>query len=246
MPFRLFPWRALTLLALLLTAVPKAGAEPIQWSYQGQVTTTGPSYDQNGEPLGSHVLIGAEKFPGSPAFPTGIVTYPSDRVQFSDVAGSGTGPLSVTAFQMGASTDFGAPFSSKLDTFTLGFGILDKATGQSGSISFTGALDGRMGSGSAHNGFVELFVDFTGKAQQSLVLGGHLYQVSIDPYHFVFNQDLNAVKQFPFVTPYQGVPVRVQVSDVPEPSTLALAALGLSGLGLRAWRRRRRLPMSLA
>jgi len=80
MTFRLFSLRIVALLALLLVVVPRAAAEPIQWSYQGQITTTGPSWDQNGEPLGSHFLIGSDG---------GNTYYPGGRVQFADVAGSG-------------------------------------------------------------------------------------------------------------------------------------------------------------
>jgi hypothetical protein len=227
---RLFPWPVLALFALLWAGASNALAEPIQWSYQGQIVTTGPSFNANGEPLGPHVLIGYDKI--------GNIYYPDGQVQFADVAGSGA--ASVTAFQMRASTDFGALFSKEKDTFTLGFGILDKASGKSGTLSFTGALDGRMGSGSTRNGFVDLQVGFTGALQKSLVLGDHLYKVSVDsPTHFGFNVDLNTVKSFPYVSAYQGIPVHVQVSDVPEPSTLALAVTGLAGLGLRVWRRRR-------
>jgi hypothetical protein len=245
MPSRLFPWRVLILIALLLTVVPKASAEPIQWSYQGQITTTGPSNISPPWDNGSsnpHILVAAE------VTPSGFVMRDYDNwVQFADGAGSGAGSATMTAFQMRANTDFGSlePFSANLHTFTLGFGILDKASGQSSTVTFQGWLDGRMTSETT-NSFVNLQVGFTGALQKSMVLGDHLYKVSVDPYRFIYSQDVNTVFKFPFVTPYQNVSFNVQVSDVPEPSTLALAALGLSGLGLRAWRRRRRLPMSLA
>ena len=234
---RLFKFRVLVLMALLLAAVPRAGAEPIQWSYQGQIVTTGPSTGYNGEPLGPHVLVSTD-------FPDGSGIYPDNRVEFADVTGKGSGSTSVTAFQMRANTAFdGGPypiFFKDIHTFTLGFGILDKASGKSGTVSFTGGLAGKMTrSFLGGDSYVQLWVEPTGKATQSLVLGNHLYKVSMDTFQFLDIRDTSSIKSFSVLTAYQNVPINVQVSDVPEPSTLALAAAGLAGLGLRAWRRRR-------
>jgi hypothetical protein len=237
MSLRVLSLRAPVMIAFMLLVVPRASAEPIQWSYQGQVVTTGPSdTSQNGNgPPNPHILISEVVFPG------GITRIPGEQVQFADVSGSGSGSASMTAFQMRASTFFlDSPFSKNIHTFTLGFGLLDKASGKAGTVSFTGYLDGIMsGSKQSNSYYVDLQVGFTGKTQQSLVLGNHLYQLSIAPYQFQTGRSMSGGGPFPFVSAYQGVPVRVQVSDVPEPSTLALAALGLTGLGVRAWRRRR-------
>jgi hypothetical protein len=226
----------LALLAFLLAAVPWAGAEPIQWSYQGQVVTTGPSDTSpygNGPP-DPHILISAYRSPGG-----GMSRDPGNQVQFADVSGSGSGAASVTAFQMRASTYFNSSwFTKDLHTFNLGIGIKDGTSGVTGAVSFQGALEGKMGGGIAAR-YVDLQVGFTGATQKSLVLGNHLYKVSIDPFHFQFTILNSDVKSYPTITPYQDVPINVQVSDVPEPSTLALVAAGLAGLGLRAWRRRR-------
>jgi hypothetical protein len=231
MAARLFLQSLLALVTSLLVAVPKVRAEPIQWGYQGQIVTTGPSGG-----FGSHVLIAAEPNAGPPGFPT-VLSVPDIRVEFGDVAGSGTGSTPVTVFQMRVNSyDINWPFTRGLDTFTLSFGILDKASGATGTVKFQGTLAGIVGiNGETITGFANLQVGFTGATQQSLVLGGHVYQVSISPYNFLSSGPW----QTPYVTPYQGVPINVQVSDVPEPSTLALAAIGLSGIGLRAWRRRR-------
>jgi hypothetical protein len=230
MTFNLFPLRVVALVALLLVAVPRVSAEPIQWSYTGQITTTGPSTGYYGEPLGPHVLVSLD----------GKAIYPDNRVEFADVTGKGSGSTSVTAFQMRANTFFdGGPypiFFKDIHTFNLGIGIRDAASGVTGTVSFQGMIQGYM-RGEYSRGWVDLQVGFTGPTQKSLVLGDHLYKVNIDPFGFGFLQDLTSVK-LPVVTPYQNVPINVQVSNVPEPSTLALAAAGLAGLGLRAWRRR--------
>jgi hypothetical protein len=235
MSSRLFPWSILGLIAFVLLAVPRAGAEPIPWSYQGQVVTTGPSTGYNWKPLGPHVLVSTD-------FPDGSGINPSSRTEFADVTGTGSASTSVTAFQMRANTYFdGGSFFKNVHTFNLGFAIRDTASDATGSISFQGTVDGFMRA-YPKSGLdaVDLQVGFTGATQKSLVLGDHLYKVSIDPYHFQFFQDLSGVKTLPIVTPYQDVPINVQVSDVPEPSALALASAGLAGLGLRAWRRRAR------
>jgi hypothetical protein len=127
---------------------------------------------------------------------------------------------------------------------------LDSASVKSGSVVFQGTVDGSMWTGSPQSiingvdsskGGVQLQVGFTEPMQQSLQLGNHLYKISIAPFNFQYYQSLTGVT-LPVVTPYQNVPINVQVSDVPEPSTLALAAIGLAGLGVRACRRRRCSP----
>jgi PEP-CTERM motif len=125
MTSRLLLLRVLVLMALLLAAVPRACAQPIQWNYLGQIETTGPAVS-----------------------------------------------------------------------------IPDPAT--------------------------------------SLFAPSTHHKVSIDPFTFSYNQVVTSSTQYPIISPYQNVPIHVQVSDLPEPSALALAAAGLAGLGLRAWRRRRR------
>jgi hypothetical protein len=242
MTFNLSPSRAVALVALLLVAVPRAAAEPIQWTYQGQVVPTGPSSGNAEPPLpfgvppNPHILNSAWKATW------GISVDTTNFVEFADVSGSGSGSTSVTAFQMRSNTSyFDGMFSKDLHTFNLGFGIRDAASGVTGTVSFNGTLDGRM-SGGLSNEYVDLQVGFTGALQKSLVLGNHLYKVSVEPFRFLWEQPSSTATTGPIVAPFQNVPINVLVSDVPEPSTLTLAAVGLAGIGLRAWRRRRCSP----
>src|SRR5262249_10063413 len=124
----------------LLGAAPVVWGEPITWSYQGSIVTTGPTDSLNHD---SHVLIGS----GS------NFLYPGDQVQFADMAGPGSGSSSVTAFQMRSSADFsgGGPFSKDIHTFNLGFAIRDTASGATGAVSFQGTVDGSMKAFFDHN-----------------------------------------------------------------------------------------------
>jgi hypothetical protein len=262
---RFFIFRVSVLMALLLVSVPRAGAEPIHWSYQEQLAYFGPG------PLP----------PGPQLYGNGF-----DQFQIADVKGAGSGSTSVTAFRMRASTVFGGlffdipqyPYSIVSGLFP-SVTIRDTASGASGTVTFHATLEGYMARDTASLtistmpldrvmatygrtlagtmkyftdvldqhpkfGVVNVQVGFQGPTQQKLALGEHLYTISIQPYNFQLTQDLakigwNLDRLHPFYSAYQDVPMTVQVRELPEPSTLVLAALGLSGLGLRAWRRRR-------
>jgi hypothetical protein len=227
MLWRVVRYYFLPLLSLAFVPLPHADAEPVSWTYQGEIVTTGPSFT-----FGPKVLVAKD-----------LTTYPNEQVQFADVSGTGTGSMSVPAFQMRIENTSSGPFSAAIHTFNLGFTVLDQASGASGVVTFHGTLDGvlsRNGHGSA---FAQLQVGFTGQTTQSLVLGDHLYKLTIAPFNFQYSQALKGDEIV--ISPYQDVPISVQVSDVPEPSTLALAAAGLAAVGWRAWRRRKGLAAAV-
>jgi MYXO-CTERM domain-containing protein len=235
----------LSLLALLQAALPRANAEPIQWSYTDTVLTTGPSGS-----FGPQVLVG---YIGNSTF-----LSPS-YAQFAGASGQGTGSASALAYQMGV-FPYGSfvsghegDFNQNVHTFNLTVGLTDAASGKSGSLIFHGGVDGfanRLLLATDASGtmlsFSHLNATFSSPTTQSVVLGNHLYKVSIDPV------TINPSVRWPISPPgswspntfsgYYAAGMQVQVSDVPEPSTLALAAVGLAGLGVRACRRRRCSP----
>jgi hypothetical protein len=156
-------------------------------------------------------------------------------VEFADVSGTGADSAKVNAFLMRVLTSTGFTdftFHKEIDTFNLTVGLKDGASGASGFLTFKGSVDGTLYG--AQTGSV-LKVAFASPTNQSLVLGQHQYAVSLAPFTFNYQGTDNGF------SPYQPVPMSVQVSDVPEPSTLALAAVGLAAVGWRAWRRRKGL-----
>jgi hypothetical protein len=120
--------------------------------------------------------------------------------------------------------------------FALRLFLLDQASGKSGALTFTGRFDGTLTAESAN-----LRATFTGRTTQALVLGDHLYRVSIGPY---------TPPGPPRATNAGSIGAHARVTaqsifpTLPEPGTLALACLGACGLGL-AYRRRAR-PQRLA
>ncbi len=123
--------------------------------------------------------------------------------------------------------------------YTLSLTLTDAASGASGTATFTGKLSGTF---SANNSNITNV--FNSPTVQSLVLGGNTYTVTIGPYSPPgppSASNAGSIAAFVAVTPGNSGnnPGGPGVSDVPEPSTMLLAGLGLSFLGGAAWRKRR-------
>jgi hypothetical protein len=118
----------------------------------------------------------------------------------------------------------GKPATFSAAPYQLALTILDADSKTAGTLYFTGALSGKLSAGSAL-----ITNQYTGDVKQSLVLGDHLYTVQLD-------------KFAPPGAPGAGkgsIPARVWVTDVPEPTALALAGIGLGLFGARRWWQRR-------
>ena len=119
-------------------------------------------------------------------------------------------------------------------SYTLKLFLLDRASGKSGTLVFTGRLDGTLTAQSSH-----IKNTFTGKTTQTLVLGNLLFRATISSY---------APPGPPESSNAGSIGARAEVSvqivqHLPEPGTLTLACLGGAGLGLVRWRHRRGTPV---
>ncbi len=129
--------------------------------------------------------------------------------------------------------------SSAPATFThagygLGISLTDAASGQSGTVNFAGELNGSLSAKSAL-----LTNTFLGNTVQQLALGSNLYTVALSAF----------APPGPPVSGNGGAVsalITVQPNTVPEPSALALAVLGIGGLGFVTWRRWKNARVGLA
>jgi hypothetical protein len=144
---------------------------------------------------------------------------------------SGSSYLVATNLQAHSGASVADPdvFSNK--TYSLNLSLTDQSSGQSGTLSFTGEFNGTLTADSSN-----ISNTFVGATTQSLVLGNHLYTVTIGPYDppgptgAVNSGSISARAE-----------VTVSIFHLPEPSSGVLAFLGVS-CGLAFIRRRRRVP----
>ncbi len=190
-----------TVLALLFFAGADVRAEPISWTYQGSGTA----------------VVNADH-PG-----TGGVSLTYDPT--TDARGDSYVP--VANLWTFSTADQGHPDTFNSANYEVSLLLTDKASGQSGTVTFPGQLNGTLSSGHSL-----VNSTFPGLVSKALTLGSNLYKVTLNG--FVPPGPPTASNSGSI-----GALVTLNPASVPEPSTLLLASLGLAGAGLAAWRKRR-------
>ena len=202
-----FSFLSAPLAALLLAG--GARAEFIAWSYNWTPTVSAVPADSPGT---GKVLLTNE--------PAGAAVNSSDIVA-SDIR-----------------TVSSAPYNNP-DHFTntpygLTLTLTDKASHDSGTVTFTGVFNGTLTALSSN-----ITNTFTGPRVQVLQLGGNVYTISMGTYSPPPPPgavNAGAISAYAQVTVQSGT---TGVLQLPEPSALALAGLGLSLGGGAFWRRKR-------
>jgi hypothetical protein len=147
-----------------------------------------------------------------------------------------TGSTSVVATNLrtfSTATASNADQLSSNGSYSLTITITDKASGQSGTLTFTGQLSGSFTKDSTN-----INNTFTGQTTESITLGGNTYTVTMVSYTAPGPStatDSGSIGAFVTVTAGGDI----QKTDAPEPSTLLLSCFGLALVGGTAWRKRR-------
>jgi hypothetical protein len=145
-----------------------------------------------------------------------------------ETSGSASGYSFIVAanLQTVSSADPRNPATFTQTPYGLTLSITDGPSGKSGTMTFGGQLTGTL---SAANALITN--KFTGDLIQSAIIGDNLYTVTIGTFAPPGPPTSNTLGSI-------GALVGVTPAAAPEPSTLGLAGLGLSLLGVRWWRRR--------
>ena len=208
MKFSLSPLAG-ALLALLLAFVPEAHADLIPWSYNW---SRSPSDIHADAPGTGHISL-------------------SDESQHSAVGDSDIVATNLKTFStaQAANPDI---FTAKPYAVTLT--LTDLTSGTTGSLTFTGALNGQLTASSSN-----IANTYTGLTTQQLILGDTIFTATIGSYTPPGPPDSTNLGSI-------GAHTTVKVSHIgpveflPEPGTMTLSLLGLAAFGLgRRWLPRR-------
>lgn len=196
---------ALAASAWLLLGLSHANAELIQWSYNWSR---------------SPAEVHSSNHSGS-----GFLSLTDEGMKLA----TGNSYLVATNLQAHSTASNKDPDVFLNKAYALNLYLQDKDSGASGTLAFNGEFNGTL---TANNSNISN--TFTGKATQSIVLGDHLFAVTIGPYSAP--GPTGAVNA-------GSIAARAQVTvstifHLPEPSAFVLASLG--GCAVFVVRRRRR------
>jgi hypothetical protein len=203
---------ASTLAVLVLATGARADFIPVpndqvQWTYNWSPGTNAISADSPG---------------------TGGVSFTNEPTK------SATGSSDIVATNLRIFSVATAQSPDKLSTngnYTLSLALKDVASGQAGTITFSGKLTGSF---SADNS--NIFNTINGSPTHTLTLGNTTYTVTFGPYSPPGPPSASNAGSISAHVDVSGV----SIATVPEPSTMILSALGLSFMGVAGWRRRQK------
>jgi hypothetical protein len=168
-------------------------------------------------------------FPSSVVAGTGWVSL-SNEPGHTATGNSSTVATALKVFSTASSTSPNQ-FGPSQGHYALQITLTDTASGNSGSLLFFGQLQGTFSQSTAN-----ISSTFSGPTTQSIGLGANYYTVSLTSYAAPGppqQGNLGSIGAF-----VQVQPLRNKLA--PEPSSIALASLGIGFAGLGAFRRRRR------
>jgi hypothetical protein len=161
---------------------------------------------------------------------TGYITLTDESLK-NAVGDSNTVATNLRTYSTASSTD---PDRFTAKVYTLSLFLLDQDSGRRTTLTFTGQFDGTLTAASAN-----IQNTFLGPTTQTVVLGDHLYTVTLD--HYSPPGPTGAVNSGS-ISAHASITVAT-VFQQPEPDALLLAGLGA---GLLALRRRRRLRVAIS
>lgn len=197
-------------LTLLLPAAASAG--PIEWEVSAQMARVGDA-------------IGPWSYMVTPEYIGGGTTIHEQTFSRLAAEGPHTG-WGWQSFRVGSLFPDGLrldPLYYAPATFAVGVTVTDRASGQTGTVTFNGVGGEDLTQDLDHPGWLlsrRSHAELTGETEQSLTIDGTEYHVG-----------LRAVDRDGIVDFFADVRVG-DVHATPEPTTLALAGMGLAGFGL--------------
>lgn len=158
---------------------------------------------------------------------TGYITLTDETLK----SAVGDSDVVATNLRTYSTATAGSPDVFTAKAYSLSLYLYDSASGQGGTLTFTGQLDGKLTALSSN-----LKNTFTGMTTQSIILGTNKYTATIGPYS---PPGIPGSSNSGSISAHATITVE-SVVDTPEPGSLILSGIGFTVVTLGRLRNRRR------